>query len=155
MKRLTVVSLLVACTVLVGAVSLQAPQELSVEDIAAIQQTWQKWDEFGSADDLDGMLGLYTDNAVEIFNDGGVNVSKANIKLRWEPYRDFEYTAVDSEILDITGYGDTASVWTNNTMTYKTQPDAEPADSHTIYLAIMKKVDGTWKIAVLSWTQAE
>jgi len=157
MRHLAVVSLLVALVAVVSAASRQTPtpQEISAEEKAAIQQTWSKLDELQLAADWDGMITLYTDEAVELFAGGGTITGNYDIRGRWYNMNLFEFFTVDSEILDITGYGNTASVWIKRTMTYKTRPDAEPINPKRIHLVVMKKVAGVWKIAVVTWTFGE
>ena len=155
MRRLAVLSLLVVLAVVVSAASRQVPQELSEDDMIRIHMLIDNWEGLLLANDLDGQLNLYTDTAVELFNNGGVNLSKANIRIRWQVYSNYEYSAVDFELLEIAGYGDTASVWTKETITYKTGPDSEPTTDTGVWLYLMKKVDGAWRVAVVSWTQAE
>ena len=151
MRRLTALCILVIPVVVIAA-SRPAPQELSAEDVAAIQKLLtEDWERLLVADDMEGLLAQFTDQAIEIFRNETSNVGISNIRRRWQVFRNYDYTEYQAEVIDITGYKDTAAAFIKPTFTAITQEGAEPTTVEDVWLFILKKKEGAWKIAVVHW----
>ncbi len=151
MRRLTILSLLVIPVVVIAA-GRPAPQEFTDADYAAIQKLLtEDWERLLVADDLEGLLARYTDQAIELFSSEITNVGISNIRRRWQALSNYDYTEYQAEVIDITGYKDTATAFIKPTYTMITQEGAEPITIEDVWLFILIKKEGTWKIAVVHW----
>lgn len=151
MRRLAVVSLLVGFVFVIGATSQRPPPELSAEDVKAIQELVHEHYQLMKSGDLDGLLNQYSEFAVEFLRNGLVVRGKNDIRNRWRVLSSYECSAMHDEILDLTGYGDTASVWVKYTWTFKIRPEYESATRTIVVLSTLRKVDGNWKYTAETW----
>jgi len=151
MKRGSVVAALVLfCT---AACSQQAPQpQFTAEDEAAIRTLFDQWEANLSGGNVMANLNYYADDAVELLR--RPRVGSDEIRTRWEGFVDrYEYTASNTRLRELLGFGDYAFAWVEWEDRYRY--DGAPRISNgTMSVLLQRDDDGASKIFRTSWMSA-
>lgn len=159
MKRLLLAAL--AAVVLAGsalpASAQTTPEPLSDSDIAAVEGVLQAWCDAALDNDLERFAEPYSEHAVEIFQTGRSNVSRANIIDRVQPwFYNGAFTQCENRVLSIEGAGDLALALISNTQQWKDASNGTVTDYAFNFGVVLKEeADGMWRILALHWADVE
>jgi len=141
--------------VLVGTACQPPAQEaagLSEEDVAAIQDLFQRYDDAINAGDAENWMTLLADDVLWMAPNQAMLVSKEAVRTRVQPFfdqLDMEHTTTLEEI---EGAGEWAFV--RGTYTFRVTPKAGGETSEEIGKIICilgRQSDGSWKVARAIW----
>lgn len=101
---------------------------------------------------MEAAMALHTDQTVEIYPNGLANIGKANRSRRWKGFfPNYDYTEVSHGDYKIIGIGDTAMCCApfKRTFLYRGAEKATVREGRNFF--VLKKINGTWKIALNHW----
>ncbi len=138
--------------------SSEAPEDaapaadVEVDDAAAVRALAESWDAIANAQDLDGMMALFTSDPIRL-NAGepaliGAQACRADFEAGWAASESEGYNPVD----DLGIAGDWG--WVRGRFTDKTTSESgEVTEEKGKWLSIVRKTDDGWKYAIDSWNR--
>ena len=124
---------------------------LSEADIDAIKSVSSAISRKALQGDWDGLLELFTEDAVLLPPHSAVIRGRAAFKTMIESFNP-EFTDHSIELKDIDGYGDIAYAWGNYTETFSVSDVPEPTkDVAKLMFIFRKQPDGSWLVAAEMW----
>jgi len=124
--------------------------ELTEEDVAAIQAIGPALDEAALAKDVDGVVGLFTDDAVFMPSNAPIVEGRANFAPWIQSALDaMAFTEHVIRLTDVQGAGNFASARGVYSEAYVLEGATEPVqDTGKLLAALRKQPDGSWRISV-------
>ena len=148
--------LLAALALALASTPCQLPAQeaagLSEEDVAAIHELFQRYDDAINAGDAESWMTLLTDDVLWMVPNQATLVSKEAVRTRVQPFfdqLDMEHT---NTLEEIEGAGEWAFV--RGTYTFRVTPKAGGETSEEIGKIIYilgRQSDGSWKVARAIW----
>lgn len=125
---------------------------LSEEDVAAIRDLFQRFDDTANTGDAAGWMTLLTDDVLWMVPNQAMLVSKEAVRTRVQPFFDQLDMEHAIRLEEIEGAGEWAFV--RGTYGFRTTPKAGGETSEEIgkFIYMLKRQsDGSWKIARAIW----
>jgi ketosteroid isomerase-like protein len=156
MKHLRRLTLAVLAFGFPAAAQAQLPS-LTQADISAIESTLTEWCDTALAGDLERWVATYTDQALEIMQNGRANISKASIEVRVAPwFRNGTFTRCVNTVVSTQGTGGVAQVVASTDQGWRnTATGVETDYAYNWAVTMEKEADGVWRIAVMKWMDVE
>ena len=128
-------------------------ETISVEaDIEALKEENRKYDDAFSSGNLDGLVALFTDDAVQMPNNEPMIVGKDGIRSRAEENFANNTFKLTGTVEDIKVSGDWAYVRGNNTIVITPKEGGEAVTDEGKWIAVyQRQSDGSWKIYSEIW----
>ena len=127
---------------------LQA-QDLTEDDREAIQAVWSELDDALLQHDLDRLMEVYADGAIETFNEESVQIGPSAVRERLASVLErLEVKVHRSQVDAAAGRRGVAVAWVSNTQTHINREDGTETTYDIDFAAVMRKeANGAWKIA--------
>ena len=144
---------LLCLTTLAAIACMPAAAPLSEEDVAAIKALGPALDEAAFANDVDGILSLFTDDAVFMPPNAPVVSGRAEYAPWIEAALSSMSISVHSiELTDVEGAGDFAVAWGVFSEEFTLEGAEEPfVDQGKILFLLRRQEDGSWRFTREIW----
>ncbi len=124
--------------------------DVGVDEVAAVRALAESWDGIANVEDIDGMMGMFTADAIRLGAGQpamiGAAACRAGFEAGWAAGDSEGYNPID----DLAVAGNWA--WVRGTFTDKTTSDSdETTEARGKWVSIVRKTDDGWKYAIDVW----